>query len=200
VSKKATNVLVLNKSWIPTSIIDWKKGLSLIYQGSAKSLDLDFGAYSFAQWIEFSKENPHADLPFVRTVSHKVYIPEIIVLLDYNKLSHREVKYSRQSVFARDGFLCCYCHKGFGPNDLTIDHIIPRAQGGATTWDNVVTSCKPCNTEKRDRTPKEAGMKMHYHPRRPKWVSPISGAHKTNSRKSWKKFLSTDTVNLGDEQ
>nr|WP_306286555.1 HNH endonuclease [Sphingomonas sp. Ant20] len=43
----------------------------------------------------------------------------------------------------------------------------PRAQGGRTTWENVVTACAPCNLKKGGRTPRQAAMPLHLEPIRP---------------------------------
>ena len=53
-------------------------------------------------------------------------------------------------MFARDGWTCQYCG---ARSNLTVDHVIPRCKGGASTWDNIVASCAPCNRRKGDRLP-----------------------------------------------
>ena len=47
---------------------------------------------------------------------------------------------------------CYYCLKKLEKEEVTMDHIVPLAQGGKSTRGNIVPACKPCNTEKRDRT------------------------------------------------
>lgn len=83
----------------------------------------------------------------------------------------RPVKFSRANVFARDGFSCQYCGVKKRPRELNYDHVVPRAQGGKTVWENIVTSCYDCNGKKRGRTPEQAGMKLLRQPVRPKTVS-----------------------------
>ena len=51
--------------------------------------------------------------------------------------------------------------------ELTFDHVVPRAQGGRTTWENVATACAPCNLRKGGRTPREAHMHIQREPIRP---------------------------------
>ena len=41
--------------------------------------------------------------------------------------------------------------KNFKVEQLTFDHVIPRSRGGKTTWNNVVTSCRRCNTFKGNK-------------------------------------------------
>ena len=52
----------------------------------------------------------------------------------------------RFSIYERDGYRCCKCHKK--TNDLEIDHIIPIAKGGKTTYNNLQTLCHRCNVKK----------------------------------------------------
>ncbi len=50
---------------------------------------------------------------------------------------------------------CYYCSKQFKPNELTMDHVVPLSRGGRSTKDNLVTSCKECNTKKKTLLPME---------------------------------------------
>ena len=58
--------------------------------------------------------------------------------------------FSRYNVFLRDDFTCQYCQCQFKAEQLTYDHVVPRKRNGPTSWDNVVTSCSPCNARKGD--------------------------------------------------
>ena len=73
-------------------------------------------------------------------------------------------KITRKAVFARDGYSCQYCG---ATSRLTVDHVVPRSRGGGTSWENMVTSCAPCNLRKADRLPHEAGMQPRTRPRPP---------------------------------
>ena len=74
-------------------------------------------------------------------------------------------KISRRALFARDGWRCVYC--GTSSGRLTLDHVIPRSKGGDSTWENVVTSCAPCNLRKGNRLPHEVQMELPARPRPP---------------------------------
>jgi 5-methylcytosine-specific restriction endonuclease McrA len=54
--------------------------------------------------------------------------------------------------------------------DLTYDHVVPRAQGGKTTWENIVSCCIACNNRKSDRTPQQANMLLRKKPIKPNWT------------------------------
>jgi 5-methylcytosine-specific restriction endonuclease McrA len=71
------------------------------------------------------------------------------------------------NVLARDGFRCCYCGQTKSARELNYDHVVPRHQGGRTVWENIVAACFACNSKKANRTPVQAGMKMHFRPHKP---------------------------------
>jgi 5-methylcytosine-specific restriction endonuclease McrA len=91
----------------------------------------------------------------------------VIRLISYVKVprdAHRR-KITRRAVFARDSWTCQYCG---ARSNLTVDHVIPRSKGGASSWENIVASCAPCNRRKGDRTPRQAGMHPRHAPRTPR--------------------------------
>lgn len=192
--RKKHDVLVLNKSWAPIHIIDFKRAISLVYQEKVVSLDHEMIHYNLTDWVEFSRLCEDKDYYKVKSISMDIAIPEIIVSTTFKRLPSRKVKYSRQNVFTRDGHICAYCGKKFKHKELTIDHIIPRSQGGMTKWDNVVGACFPCNQLKADRTPAQANMRLMYKPHKPKWESPLDGVSKGHPCKSWHHFMSRVSI------
>jgi 5-methylcytosine-specific restriction endonuclease McrA len=44
--------------------------------------------------------------------------------------------------------ICHYCKGSFAPEELTMDHVVPLAQGGKSVKQNLVCACKQCNTDK----------------------------------------------------
>lgn len=99
----------------------------------------------------------------VRSPSAAMKLPSVIALKQYVRPSQFPA-FTRFNLFLRDKFACQYCGD---PRDLTFDHVTPRAQGGRTTWENVVTACAPCNLRKGGRTPKQAAMPLFMPPIRP---------------------------------
>lgn len=120
-----------------------------------------------------------------RSIQSEFRFPSIIRLFTYVQLPFKKVSLSRQNVFKRDGNRCVYC----GSRDkLTVDHVVPRAQGGRTVWNNLVTACYKCNSRKGDLTPEEAGMDMPFKPFRPSFImflSQFSGS----VNEDWKPYL-----------
>jgi len=127
----------------------------------------------------------------VRSPSTEIRIPSVVVLRDYVK-PQKQVAFTRFNLFLRDAFRCQYCGtKG----DLTFDHVVPRAAGGVTSWDNVVAACSPCNLKKGSRLLRQSGMSLRSKP-----VRPQAAALQNNGRKfppnhlheSWVDFLYWD--------
>ena len=54
----------------------------------------------------------------------------------------------RFAIMARDGYRCVKCGRSDRNFDLEIDHIIPIAKGGKSTYDNLQTLCHRCNVKK----------------------------------------------------
>ena len=99
----------------------------------------------------------------VRSQRAEMRIPSVVVLKDYVKPQKR-VAFTRFNLFLRDGFRCQYCGS---PGELTFDHVVPRARGGITSWDNVVAACAPCNLRKASRSLHASGLHLRQAPRRP---------------------------------
>ena len=102
----------------------------------------------------------------VRSPSTSFKLPSVVSLKDYIPLPEKAA-FTRFNVFLRDKFLCQYCSKSFKVEELTFDHVIPKSKGGKTTWDNVVTSCRFCNTMKGNKSLKKIGVKLKSNPHTP---------------------------------
>ena len=96
--------------------------------------------------------------------------PAVVRLTHWISPHKNRVKFSRQNVLARDRWRCQYCGERKTTRELTFDHVVPRAQGGRTVWENIVMACVACNATKADRTPEQAGMSLRKRPERPAWL------------------------------
>ena len=125
----------------------------------------------------------------------------MILLLFFDRMPKKEVKFTRHNIFERDRNRCQYCGRVFDRKDLNLDHVAPRDRGGPTTWENIVCSCIACNTHKANRTPAEAGMRLVRKPKRPKWRPFMQVNLGTSAHDSWKHFLDIAywNVELGEE-
>lgn len=99
----------------------------------------------------------------VRSPSTIIRIPSVVVLKDYVKPQKR-VAFTRFNLFLRDEFSCQYCG---ARGDLTFDHVVPRARGGVTSWENVVAACSRCNLRKGARSLRQSGLSLRKAPRQP---------------------------------
>lgn len=144
------DVLVLNASFEPLSVVSVRRAACLVLAGKAEILERDD--------VELRSPTVSLPMPMVVRLRYMVRAPR-----------RRQAVLSRRAVFARDDHRCQYCG---GPAD-SIDHVLPRSRGGPHVWENLVAACRPCNLTKRDRTPEEAGMRLSrpcVAPRSPAWV------------------------------
>ena len=184
-------VLVLNRLWQAVNICSVRRALTLLFQGHAQVVlgddDGIFQTFGFREWQDCSHQGPAHEL--IQSVSFKIRVPRVIMLLVFDRLPKKEVKFTRHNIFERDRDTCQYCGKVFARKDLNLDHIIPRDRGGPTTWENIVCSCIPCNTRKSNRTPAEAGLRLVRKPKRPKWRPFVQVSFSLDYHDSWKHFL-----------
>ncbi len=195
-------VLVLNRLWQAINVCTAERALTLLYTGHAQVVyegENGFNTFSFREWCDFSES--YNDGAAVNTISFRIRVPRIILLLFFDRLPNKEVKFTRQNVFERDKNMCQYCGKKFDRKDLNIDHVVPRLRGGLTTWTNVVCSCIDCNRRKGSRSPEQAGMRLIRKPRKPRWRPFVEIQFVKTTDHSWRHFLDLAywNVELGDD-
>jgi 5-methylcytosine-specific restriction endonuclease McrA len=145
-------VLVLNASYEPLQLVSVRRAVILLLQEKAEV-------------VEAARQQ-------LRARALSLDVPLVIRLVRYIRIPRRlKLPCSRRGVFARDRETCQYCGAQPGRAHLTMDHVVPRSQGGGTTWDNVVTACRDCNHRKGGRTPDQANMKLAVVPRQPQYVA-----------------------------
>ena len=138
-----SHVLVLNASYEPLNVCTVRRAHVLVFKGKAEVIE------------QLGKP--------LRSATDTYVWPHVIRLLHYVRVPKAiQRKISRRALFARDGWRCQYC--GSNGGKLTLDHIVPRSRGGDSIWENVVTSCAPCNLRKGDRAPEEVGMRLITRP------------------------------------
>lgn len=178
--------LVLNRSWQPVGVASVARSLVLVWNGQARVVDPS--DYQLYDWVDWARLVPAEGEPFVQTVRSRLRVPEVVTLNRYDRVPVNTVTFSRRNIFKRDRFTCQYCCRQPGSEELTVDHVLPRAQGGLSTWENCVLACIDCNARKADRTPEQAGMPLRKRPVRPAW-RPYYAARVARIR-SWTRFLS----------
>lgn len=100
------------------------------------------------------------DDDYINWCSGVVKYPSILRLKYKINYINPITRFSRKSLFRRDQYCCQYCGKALSSRSITIDHVLPRSLGGKTNWENCVSACLKCNSNKRDRTPEQADMKL----------------------------------------
>lgn len=165
----AQPVLVLNQNYEPLDVCNVRRAIVLVARGKAEVVDRASS--------------------FLRTVTDAFAVPSVIRMVYYIKRPRPVMRLSRREVFARDRHACQYCGQPVKEKDLTLDHVMPRARGGAHTWENLVSACKDCNHRKAGRTPREARMQLRTKPARPA-VTPLHlfGRY-ARSRPAWVQFI-----------
>ena len=139
-------MLVLNATFEPINVCTVRRAVVLLLKEKAEVIE-------------------HGDWE-LRSANRTVTRPVVIRLVSYVRVprdTHRR-KITRRAVFARDDWTCQYCG---ARSNLTVDHVIPRSKGGASSWDNIVASCAPCNLRKGNALPRQAGMRLQRQPRTP---------------------------------
>ncbi len=190
------SVLVLNKMYMAVHVISVRRAFGLLCKDLAEVVSQEDGTYAtydFASWAELSAYRAahfrQEDDDWVRTPTAEIQAPRVIRLVGYDKVPRQTVKFNRRNLFARDNNQCQYCGKKFVTSELSLDHVIPRSQGGLATWENIVCACVDCNVRKGGRTPRQANMALTRKPEKPK-RSPVLNL-KLSQRKyqSWQSFL-----------
>ena len=159
-------VLVLNLNYVPINISTARRAIILVGKGKAELLEQRDGQ--------------------VRTISQKVNVPSIIRLVYLVKRPFVPSKLSKKEIFLRDQYTCQYC--GIKSSELTLDHVIPRRQKGAHTWENVVAACSKCNLRKAGFTPEEAKMRLLREPKIPQ-PNPYRMLQERTILDEWKPYL-----------
>lgn len=196
------SVLVLNSAYSPLYVTTVQKAFNLLFRDKAEVIEVENKAwisYNRKSWEEIStlKSELEENFKFLRGCNDYVLgVPKVIRLVKYAKQNLR-INLTRKNIFLRDDNTCQYCNKQKRMQDLNIDHIIPRAQGGRNTWDNLVCSCIDCNSRKGSRTPKEAGLTLIKQPTKPSMY--IMFKHYLNRMdedpfKDWVPFFPNDMI------
>ena len=163
------DVLVLNATYEPLSVVSVKRAVILLLKEKA-------------ELIERAKA-------MLRAENFSIPQPLVIRLVYYVKIPRRvSLPVTRRGVLTRDQYTCQYCGLIPPRKLLTVDHILPRSRGGRTTWENVITACQKCNGRKGNRTPMEANMPLRSEPKRPRYIA-IAAWGNAEAKAAWNKYI-----------
>lgn len=160
-----TDTLVLDSRLLPVDVIPWTRTMRHLAASARKG--------------HVRVVSEYADRA-IKSPSREVQLPAVLQLLPglrgdgtwTNRVVKRArcngLRFNRRNLFARDGGRCQYCGEQVSLRAFTFDHVLPRAQGGLTSWENIVTACMACNQRKGNRTPAQAGLELLSVPAKPK--------------------------------
>jgi 5-methylcytosine-specific restriction endonuclease McrA len=133
-------------------VIHWTRAISLYYRDIPKVRVCD-----------------HFEDVDIRSGAGAVKLPSVVELCRYVYLSFESrVAINKRNLMHRDEGICQYCGHPVTHHSASIDHMMPTSRGGRHEWKNAVLACKPCNTRKGDKTPKEAGLQLRRVPFTPR--------------------------------
>lgn len=160
------SVLVLNADFSPLTVCSVQRAFMLVFMNKA---DL----------INEVREKK------LRSISQSFPFPSVIRVRNYVNVPYKGVVMSRHNIFKRDEGKCQYCGT---TSDLTLDHVVPRSKGGKSTWTNLVTACKKCNSRKSDYSLEKVGMTLKKQPIKPSYISFLKMSI-SSKREDWAPFL-----------
>lgn len=162
--------LMLTSDYAPLKVISWKRAIELLTLGKVEVIE------------EYDNE--------VRSAYLVIKIPAVVRLLKRFRKVNKPVKFSRVNIYGRDNYECQYCARRCSMSELTYDHVLPRSQGGKTTWTNIVSACQDCNSRKAGRTPEQARMKLRKKPVQPVATpSVVIQVSRKNVPDAWRDYL-----------
>ncbi len=182
-----TKVLVLNRSYFPVHVTSLRRAFSLLYQGVAKAVDDQYQTFDFNSWSALSAS---LNDETIGLVGQAIKVPRVILLVAYDRVPKRRVRFSRFNVFARDKNTCQYCGRRLPRSELNLDHVVPRSKGGTSGWDNVVCSCFACNRKKGGLLLEETRMRLIKRPVQPEWTPFMIETFSFKRYREWLPYLS----------
>jgi len=168
----ARKILLLNSTYEVLSFVTERKAIKLVVKNKVEVLNF------WDDIITFGYGN--------------MKLPSILRLINHVKRNYYNSNFSRRALIKRDENRCQYCAKTLSASRITIDHIIPRSQGGITSYTNCVVCCFTCNSKKANRTPEQAMMVLMKTPKQPTLASMhcfIDSKEQWHS--SWDDYLKT---------
>jgi 5-methylcytosine-specific restriction endonuclease McrA len=169
-----SDVLLLNFTYEPLAVIGIPRAVRLLFTRKAEIVSAGVGE--------------------LRSTSVAYPLPSVVRLLFYVARRRKRLALTKKNVLLRDEHACGYCARRGAD---TVDHVVPKSRGGASTWTNLVAACGPCNARKGDRTPAEAGMTLRRVPREPRSI-PWVVVRRHTLPDEWWKYLFLYSVDIED--
>jgi len=195
-------VLKLNANYQVIGTDNWKKVFIDIVSGAAYPVDVTYYqnkhgdvdlkqvetlsvVKNFDEWSTLPVR-PYDE--YVNSPNQRFRIPPIVICSRFDRIIHKRMLFpTKNNIWKRDEYRCCYSGEKLTKDTISTDHVIPKSRGGDNSWTNLVTCRKDINVFKADRTPKEAGLTMLYKP-----FKPVDGMIQNTMRDEWNIFLDVE--------
>lgn len=182
------NVLVLNRHWLPVSVVTPADAFCHMVAGTADGLCISPDSMRSLAWRDW-RELPAGDSASIGTKDGPVRVPTVIVLTRYGGLPMRRPGFGFRALWERDGGRCQYSGRKLAIHEADIDHVMPRSRGGRDSWENCVISDRMINRRKGARTPNEAKLQLIRKPTVPRTVPVTHTIANTHNINDWKHFI-----------
>jgi 5-methylcytosine-specific restriction endonuclease McrA len=182
-------VLLLNRNWQAIHVKTPAEAFCMLAAGSAAGLDIADGTFTALGWREWLLLPVRAGDRAAGTPRGPVRVPTVIVAANYAKIPLRRPRFGLRGLWERDGGICQYTGRKLRHDEGNIDHVVPRARGGKTAWDNCVLAHREVNSRKADRLPHEAGLRLLKPPRSPHPLPACALIRNVHGIVDWEHFL-----------
>lgn len=183
-------VLLLNCHWQAITTRTPAIAFCMLATDVATALDIqgddDMRPVTWAEWLTLPVRP--GDL-CVHTPTRSIRVPTVVIALNYGSVPKRRPAFNAKAIRERDKLTCQYTGRRLRPEEANIDHVIPRARGGKTSWDNCVLASKEVNSRKGDRLPHEVGLRLLRQPKAPAAVPSLVLIRNTQGIRDWDHFL-----------
>jgi 5-methylcytosine-specific restriction endonuclease McrA len=139
----------------------------------------------WADWIQLPIREYDMEIP---TSSRTIRVPTVITVPHYAEMPMVRQKANRKFYFEREGGLDAYTGMPVSLEEGTLDHVVPRDQGGQSTPTNLVWTALKTNQFKRNLRPEQCGLTLRVRPRAPQTV-PIESRIREMRHRDWRHFL-----------
>jgi hypothetical protein len=191
VDPSTKTTLVLTAGFQPCGFFSARSAIRNLIVGGVKAYDQYGNIHSWSSWIEHDT-NLAEDHPSLRSVNCEWAIPTIVVIPGYFGYFAKKAKpraINLRQLYGIYAAKCQYCLKTIPYSQATRDHLVPRSKGGGNGADNIVLSCKKCNTKKSNKFPYYNIVGGEVKPKIMNDIEFVSLSNKVNGREEWKTFL-----------
>jgi len=182
-------VLKLNKNWQVIGVTTIRQAISDMAADAATGLytaDSQFTPLRWREWLNIPVKDGE---DFIQTVKLKVLIPRIIIMTKFDKLIVKAPKLTMKNLRLRDKDTCILSGKKLKPNQMSMEHIVPRSKGGRDTWDNIGLCDRDLNSERGNMPYEKYGKHPKWTPFAPRGKKPEEVISNKNNYPEWEIFL-----------